>query len=263
MSSCNQVRRSTIAKIAAGVGVAAISSGPGVLLQAADAPPQTGWESVAAAGATLTRGNSQNFLGTISIDTVRKWPSDELRFGGSAGYGKTTERNSGGTETELKTQDYLKGYGQWNHLFTERIYAGLRLSIEHDDIADLDYRVTVSPLAGYYFFKKSNTFLSVEAGPSLIHEKQGGVTHTYLAARVGERYEYKFANESKIWQTAEWLPQVDDFDNWILNFEAGISAPISKGFDVRLLVQDSYDNQPAAGRLKNDLKLIAGLGYKF
>jgi hypothetical protein len=247
----------------AGIGVFATIAGAGIATQAANAPPQTGWESVAAAGATLSRGNSQNFLATVSLDTVRKWTSDEMRFGASGGYGKTTQHNPGAPNTEFKNTDYLKGYGQWNHLFTERLYSGLRLAVEHDDIADLDYRVTLSPLAGYYIIKKSNTSLSVEAGPSLITEKQGGEDRTYCAARLAERYEYKFANDARIWQTAEWMPQVDDFDNWILNFEAGVAAPLAKGLDVRLVVQDTYDNQPAAGRLKNDLKLIAGIGYKF
>jgi Protein of unknown function, DUF481 len=228
--------------------------------RAADAPK--GWESVAAAGATLTRGNSQNFLATASFDTVRKLTADELRFGIGGGYGKTT-RTPGAPNTDLKTADYLKGYGQWNHLFSERLYSGVRLSVDHDDISDLNYRVTLSPLAGYYIIKKPNTLLSVEAGPSLITEKQGGVDKTYMAARVAEHYEYKFWTDAKIWQSAEWLPQVDDIDNWILNFEAGVSAPIAKGFEVRLLLQDNYDNIPAAGRLKNDLKVVAGVGYKF
>jgi putative salt-induced outer membrane protein YdiY len=181
----------------------------------------------------------------------------------SGGYGKSTERNPGGPSTEVKNTDYLKGYGQWNHLLTERFYVGLRLAAEHDDIADLDYRVTISPLAGYYIIKKTNTTLAVEAGPSLVIEKQGGDEKTYAAARLAERYEYKFPNDARIWQSVEWLPQVDDFDNWVMNAELGVSAPLVKGLDVRVLVQDTYDREPAPGRLKNDLKLIAGIGYKF
>jgi hypothetical protein len=32
---------------------------------------------------------------------------------------------------------------------------------------------------------------------------------------------------------------------------------------LRSALQDSYNNIPAAGRLKNDLKLITSLAYKF
>src|SRR5215813_15572000 len=115
---------------------------------------QKGWESVAAAGLTLTRGNSENIMVNASINSARKWTDDELLLGASGGYGKTTDRK---TDTETKTDDYVRGFAQWNHLFTQRFYGGLRLDAIHDDVADIDYRFTVSPLAGYYFIRRTNT----------------------------------------------------------------------------------------------------------
>ena len=229
---------------------------------AAPEPPKK-WESVASLGATLTRGNSENFLANATINSSRKWTRDEVLLGASGGYGSTTVREEGEPDETNKTDEYLKGFAQWNHLFTQRFYGGLRFDALYDDIADIDYRFTLSPLAGYYFIKQTNTFLSGELGPSFICEKQGGETDLYVGARVGERFEYNFKNGAKIWQTVEWIPQVDDFDNWILNFEAGIAAPINKTLDVRLVVQDTYDNEPAEDREENDLKVIAGIGYKF
>ena len=61
----------------------------------------------------------------------------------------------------------------------------------------------------------------------------------------------------------EWLPKVQDFNNYLVNAEAGVSAPINKSLSVSLVAQDTYKNVPAAGKLKNDLKLIAGLSYNF
>jgi putative salt-induced outer membrane protein YdiY len=224
-------------------------------------PEKKGWESVASAGLTLTRGNSENFLANVSINSTRKWTDDELLLGASAGYGKTKDRSNG---TTTKTDDYIKAFAQWNHLFTPKIYGGLRFDIVHDDVADLDYRFTVSPLVGYYFFRKPNTSLSAEAGPAFIYEKQGGEdAHGYFAARLGEKYEYTFVNKAKVWETFEFLPQVDDVENYIINVEVGVSAPITKSLDVRLTAFDTYDNRPAAGRLPNDLKLMAGIGFKF
>ena len=228
-----------------------------------NAPPKPHWESVASADATLTRGNSKTFLGTITINSTRKSASDEILLGGSAGYGETTTKQSNGSELTTETADFLKGFAQYNHLFTERLYAGLRLEGLHDNIADINYRFTVSPLAGYYFLKHTNTFLSAEVGPSYVYEEIGGEHLSYAAARIGERYEYKFKTGARIWQTAEWYPQVDRFKNWILNAEIGVSAPITKSLDARLVAQDTYNNEPAAGLLKNDLKLLAGIGYRF
>jgi putative salt-induced outer membrane protein YdiY len=226
-------------------------------------PPKVHWESVAAADLTLTRGNSKSFLATVSLNSVRKWTDNEMLLGAAAGYGDTTTKDTSGNNTTTKTQDYLKGFGQWNHLFTERLYAGLRLEGLHDDIADINYRFTVSPLAGYYVVKQTNTFLSFELGPSFVFQQLGEETDSYAALRVGERFEHKFNGGAKVWETLEWLPQVDEFENWIMNAEIGISAPVTKSLDLRLVGQDSYNNRPATGRLKNDLKLLAGIGYRF
>src|SRR3974390_950983 len=135
--------------------------------EATNAPPKPHWESVAAAQVALTRGNSHTFLGAISLDSVRKSPENEILLGGGAGYGDTTTTVNG-VETKTETANYLKGYGQWNHLFSERFYAGVRLEGLRDDVADIHYRFTVSPLAGYYLIKTTNTFLSGEAGPSYV-----------------------------------------------------------------------------------------------
>jgi hypothetical protein len=226
-------------------------------------PPKKLWDSVASVDLTLTRGNSQSFLGTVSFNTHRKWTDDELLFGGAAGYGNSTTKNSIGQNTTTETQDYVKAFGQFNHLFNDRLYAGLRVEGLHDNIADINYRATVSPMAGYYFVKQTNTFLCAEAGPSFITEELGGQTQNYVGLRIAERFEHKFGSGAKVWENLEWIPQVDNFDNWILNAEVGISAPVYKSLDVRLVAQDTYNNQPAAGRLKNDLKLLAGLGYRF
>jgi hypothetical protein len=51
--------------------------------------------------------------------------------------------------------------------------------------------------------------------------------------------------------------------NYLLTSEAGVSAPISKALSVSLILQDTYKSVPAIGKLKNDLKLIAGLTYTF
>ena len=49
--------------------------------------------------------------------------------------------------------------------------AGCGWNGKYDDIAGIDYRFTVSPMAGYYLIKNTNMTLAVEAGPSLIYQQ--------------------------------------------------------------------------------------------
>jgi len=237
-------------------------------LEAQDAKPaeEKGWETTAGAGATLVNGNSKSFLATFGIDSHRKWAHDEMLMGATAGYGKTTavNRTDGLPDPETTTASFAKGFSQYNHLFTERFYAGLRIDGLHDDISDVYYRFTISPLAGYYFIKNAKTSFSGDIGPSYIVEKVGNDgPRGYAGLRAGERFEHKFESKARIWETADITPEIDNWDNYLVNFEAGVDAPITKSLSARLVAQDVYDHEPSPGRLKNDFKLIAGLAYKF
>jgi putative salt-induced outer membrane protein YdiY len=87
---------------------------------------------------------------------------------------------------------------------------------------------------------------------------------TYLGARFGERFEHKLTDTTKVWQSFEYIPDVADWgDKYLLIAEAGIAADITKKMSLRVVVQNNYNSQPPAGRESNDLRLVAGIGYKF
>jgi putative salt-induced outer membrane protein YdiY len=219
-------------------------------------PKKSVWETTAAAGLTLTRGNSDTLLTTVSLDTQRKWPSDEILAGIAGGYGKSDG---------VKNTEFIKGYAQYNRLFNERLYGGIRLDASYDGIANLDYRLSLSPLLGYYLIKEAKTTLAVEAGPSLVLEKyKGQSSESYLGARFGERFEHQLTDTTRIWQSLGYVPRVDRWaEKYLLTAEVGIEAAITKQWSLRVVGQDIYDSQPLAGNKKNDLRLIAGTAYKF
>lgn len=217
-------------------------------------PPPLKWETLATAGLTLTKGNSDTLLANLGVTSARKWQANEAGLGASFSYGEASG---------LKNVDNVSGFAQYNRLFSERFYGGLKLNAVKDEIADLDYRVTISPLAGYYFVKATNTLLSAEVGPSYVIEQLGGVSQSYAGLRVGERFEHKFANRARVWQTADFTPQVDRFRKYLVNAELGASAAITDQVSLRVVLQDAYDSIPAPGRKANDIRLISGLEYKF
>src|SRR4051794_39999483 len=102
------------------------------------------WEGSIAAGLTLQRGNSRTALGNLAFKATDKWDHNELLFNASATYG---------TISGEKTTEGADANVQYNRLFTERAYGGLKVDLFHDAIAEISYRLTVAPLAGYYFIK--------------------------------------------------------------------------------------------------------------
>src|SRR6185437_13901978 len=104
---------------------------------------------------TLTRGNSDTLLGTLSLNTTKKWDQNEVLLGIDGAYGKTKQNGVNNT-----TAESLHAFGQYNRLFTDRWYGYGRVEGLHDEVADIKYRVTLSPGVGYYFIKNKPTDLS-------------------------------------------------------------------------------------------------------
>jgi putative salt-induced outer membrane protein YdiY len=212
------------------------------------------WENSVSAGLSLTKGNSDTLLTTAAFKTRKKTPENEYMFGVDGSYGKNDS---------VKNNETLHGVGQYNHLFSEHFFDYLNAEALHDGIADLQYRITLSPGAGYYFVKETNTTLAGEVGPALISQRLGGVDTTYASLRLAERFEHKFNDNARVWQKVEFLPQVDKLDNFLINAEIGLEASISKKLSLQVALQDNFVNQPAPRRKDNDVKLISSLVYKF
>ncbi len=221
------------------------------------------WDATLGAGLTLTRGNSDTLLTTLTFKAMRKATNNEVLLGAAGSYGTATTRRGEQDEETRTTAANFQAYGQFNYLFTERFYSGGRVDYVHDAIADLKYRVTVSPLAGYYAVKNPRTKLAFELGPSGVFERQGEVDNQYAALRFGDRFEHKFTPKAKLWQAFDVIPQIDRFSNYLLIAELGIEAAITEKVLLRGVLQDTYDNEPAIGRKHNDVKLITSIVYKF
>ncbi|HEX5218526.1 MAG TPA: DUF481 domain-containing protein [Verrucomicrobiae bacterium] len=232
-------------------------------LSAEDAPPEKKkWETTAAAGLTITDGTKDTLLVTAGINASRKWEKDEFSLGVAGGYGQDDNNPA---KTNSANTEFISAFAQYNHLFTERFYGGIRLDFLYDGIANLDYRVTISPLAGYYFVKTTNHTFAVEVGPAAVTEKyQGESSDTYFGIRFAERSEHKISASTKIWQSVSYVPQVDRWaENYVVTAEAGIDTAITKKWSLRVVLQDVYTSEPGPGSEYNELRLIAGTAYKF
>ena len=212
------------------------------------------WESSVSAGLTLTRGNSHSLLFNGDYLTAKKTPKNEYSLGLGAAYGRQDAQD---------TVNNYKAFGQWNHLYSSRFYDYVRADALRDIVADLDYRASVGPGLGYYLIKNDKTTFATEAGGGMEIEHLGGKYDSFGTLRVAERFEHKFGDRARLWQNAEILPQVDQLDNYVVNFEIGIESAISKSFSLKTYLDDTYQSIPAAGRAKNDIKLVSGISYKF
>jgi len=210
---------------------------------------------------TLTEGNSETVLVTASYSGAKKWGHNEISLGLNGAYGENDN---------IKNNEYLKGFGQYNWLFgaSQRWYGFGRVEALYDGIADIDYRVNVSGGLGYYFLKEgvneNKRFnLSAEVGPGFVTERVGGETSNYATIYAAEKFTWKITDRSRLWQFLDFSPQIDDLENNVTNFELGVASKITESLELRAVLTDTYRSQPAAGRKHNDLKIVAAVGYTF
>ena len=222
-------------------------------------------------GASLTDGNSETMLANGSfLLTGEKDSLGSFKTGLEGNYGENKVREvtvaADGSETEKKRDEKTvanaKAYAEARKTLTDMTFASLNGSIVHDGIAEINYRAMVGPGLGMYLLKDDQRKLSVEAGVEQVWEEVDNHYDDYLALRFAEAGEYKFGTGGRIWQSIEYLPEASDFENYLINAELGVEAPLQGAMSLRVVLQDKYDNQPGVGLDRNDLALIAGISIK-
>lgn len=205
-------------------------------------------------GVTLTRGNSETLLASLGYTVIKETPENEYLANIFYTYGE---------DTGEVTNDEILAAAAWKHLFNDRFYGGVRATFRADSLADIDYRAQISPVLGYFFLKDDKVSLSVEAGPGLTVEQVGGDDNVSAHVYVGEAFEYKFSEKTRIYQSAGIYAPFDDFGSYNIVAEAGVETSLSDKLSLKVYVQDKYEAEPAAGADANDFKLVTGISYKF
>ncbi len=210
------------------------------------------WDVTAAFGLGLAKGNTDSLSLNAAILATYLEGSNEFYLGADYLYGE----NNG-----AQTSNAFSAYAAYNRLLTDRLYLGLGGDFRKDDQSGLDYRFSLTPSLGYYLIKNDTTKLAFEAGAGYAWEDQGGLSRDYWTARVAQRFEHKLSARSKIWESIVYSPEFDDFDNYLLVAEAGLTVKLTDNLALRTSVRDTYDSTPSAGSDKNDLAVLAGIQW--
>lgn len=216
--------------------------------------PKDAWNVTLALGFALTSGNSDTTLFTADGLGVKKWGQNVLTLHGFGAYGENEgDQNVGNAGFDA----------QYNRIFSDRWYGYGRFSAFEDSISRTRYRFTTGAGAGYFFIKNEKVLLSAEAGPGYVWQKLGDETDNYFTIRMAQDFEYKFTKTARIWESVEYLPQVDDWGNYIITATVGVESGLYKNVKLQVRARDIYQSRPAVDRESNDLQVTAGIAYSF
>jgi len=214
------------------------------------------WDKSIMAGFNYTEGNTKVTNLNLNGKIARDYEQNAWNFEVDYNYGSAADDAN---SPRRENKNNFRARGDYKRILDDTWFAGGGTSLFHDDIADLRYREILSSGLGAFLVRDEDVKFALEAGPAYVFEKKGDISDDYLAPRVADRLDIKLSETAKIYQFAEYLVSADDSDNYIVTAEAGIEAALNSHLSLVLTVRDNYINQPAAGRVQNDVATITAL----
>jgi len=208
------------------------------------------WTDEGELSSVNTGGNTN--VSTFSAKNLLKYKfSEQLEGSWKA---SALNSKSEGTKTAESYASELRG----DYLFTEHFYAGLAAGWLKDKFAGIDSRYYAGPVGGYKVLVGPKHFLKTEAGLDYVDEEYTNNTSSdYLRGRAFGVYEFHFTELNKFMQSAEYLYDFDESDNYNINTVSALVTVLSQNFSLKTSYEIKYDNAPVPTTLKKTDTLLA------
>ena len=201
----------------------------------------------------LVNASGNTRLATINVGDkiVLKARSWTITQQGAYIYGKTNG---------VSSANLLKAALRADKMFIERVGFFLGSAFERNRFGGFtshtDQIAGISALA----FAQARDTLRLDGGGVHTNEKRvDGETKSFPAARAGMAYKHSFGGTSSFQQTGEYVPNLEETEQYRVNTESILTAKLSTHLGVKLAYLLRYDSRPATGFGKSDRILTTGL----
>lgn len=218
-----------------------------------------------------SRGNTYENSATVLANLNRRWEKDRL----DANFGYYYSETGKSKESKEKSTDRWEIEAQHDHFWSPKWYSYEKGKYEQDDIAGLDYRLTLGAGAGYQWLDGFNSEMTgkwsfnQEVGAAWIKNQyviqDPSADDSYATVRYAHHLKYfpKWNEKIEGFHNLEFLPQVNDWENYLIIADVGFSTKIVMDFDLLCKIEWDYNSMPSVGRKSSDIRYIVGLGYKW
>jgi putative salt-induced outer membrane protein YdiY len=224
-------------------------------LQADEKVPEP--ETSVNVGYNLTRGNQDSSLLEVGAEAFRPMGKHRLRLSTSYAYGET-KTNKGDITTRdtssAKIRHDLDLQNPW--IFYNEA------DLLRDQVASIDYRLTVGPGLGRTMIHTDPFNLQLEVGTAWLAEKVEDKSNGDLAARAGQSLEWSLSEAATLKQSVDYLVRMDDENSEIINARVTLESSLTDRLNLRLDLKNRYESDPAEGKDSNDLTFTTGIAVK-
>jgi putative salt-induced outer membrane protein YdiY len=220
-------------------------------------PPPPVWTGSFGAGLALTQGNKDTTNLNLSFD-IKRDPKTKTIFKADGLYILATEDGNENVDRGLVN-------ARVERMISDRGYVFGQVSYVRDRFKDIDYLIAPTAGFGYRVIKSDRTSLDVDGSVGMVFEKNTGFDlETDGAVTFGEKFSHQISKSAAFTQGFTALWKMNDFNDALYTFSAGLAASVTTRIQLKLEFQDIYKTRPTGLLVdKNDIAFITAFVYKF
>lgn len=220
-----------------------------------------GWNNESQLGVVKTTGNTNTESYRLRQTVTYRHGPNSVKLNGSYLSATSKIQSTGAkVETAKKWDTDLR----LEHQLDERWNILTGYLLESNKFAGFRQRHNSDVGLKYFFWKKEDRDLFIESGYRYVHENRVDNSRDYRnRGRFYTEGNMKFnvRNRLKVW--AEYIPSLDDGDDFLVNYEVSLTSSLTEKFALKVAYQSNYDNMPAVAKKKEDTTLTTSLVATF
>ena len=226
-------------------------------IHAQAAKPDTAKPLKVTAGVAFLDASGNTEVTTLSINEKLEWKRPRFLWSQSInGINSSTD----GEESANLLAIGLRG--DWKPKGRLSVYS--LVNFDRNRFADIRRRFEEGLGLGYRLVDRTHHRLTTELGSQFVQQQNlQDVTDNFLAGRAAELYRYSFEDDTYFEERVEYLPNFEKTEDYRVNVEANVVAPLSRHLGLKIGYVVRFDNMPEPTVKKTDRFFTSGLQVNF
>lgn len=221
------------------------------------AKPDTAKPLKVTAGVAFLDASGNTDVTTLAINERLEWKRPHFLWTQSInGINSTTEGEDSANLLAIGLRGDWKPHG--------RVSVYSLVNFDRNRFANIRRRFEEGVGLGYTMIDRAHHRLTTELGGQFVQQQNlDRVSNDFFAGRAAEAYRYTFKEDTYVEERLEYLPNLEANDDYRMNAEANLVAPLSRHLSLKLGYVVRFDNLPEPGIKKTDRFLTSGLQVSF
>jgi putative salt-induced outer membrane protein len=221
------------------------------------AKPDTAKPLKVTAGLAYLDASGNTDVTSLTINERLEWTRPHFVWAQSA------NAINGTTEGEESANLLAIGLrGDWKPAGRLSVYS--LVNYDRNRFADIGRRFEEGAGLGYTLIERPRHKLVTELGAQFVQQRNlEKVSDSFLAGRAAELYRYTFRENTYFEERVEFLPNLETNEDYRMNGEASLVAPLSRRLSLKLGYVVRFDNLPEPDVKKTDRFLTSGIQVAF